>query len=146
MLLGKAQTTGTLDFILGVEVHGGPVRLDRVEKLPACGLFLKVRMRLVERVLIFGRQAICDKHSSTTFTTALHLLDFSIPAIPLDQIRRHNFCQLFMRDTKPAFNNFHSSTFLFLLPCRYRSGVTPVRSRENRYICAVNYKHLAIYG
>lgn len=51
LLLGEAQTTGPLDLILGIEVHGEPVRFDKVEELPARSLFLKVRVRLVERVL-----------------------------------------------------------------------------------------------
>ena len=77
LLLGEAQTSGTLDLIFGVEVHGQAVRLDRVEKLPARGLFLKVRMRLVERVLVFYRKAINGEQRWSPDAGPADLLDFT---------------------------------------------------------------------
>ena len=77
LLLGEAQTTGPLDLILGIEVHGEAVRLDQVEELPARGLFLQIRMRLVERVLVFYRKAINGEQRWSPDAGPADLLDFT---------------------------------------------------------------------
>ena len=50
----------------------------------------------------------------------------------------HDLQKFRLRNTKYVVKILHLS--FSVLPCRHRSGVTPVRSRENRYICLFNYK------
>lgn len=138
LLLGEAQPPGPLDLILGVEVHGEAIRLDRVEKFPARGLFLKVRMRLVERVLDLRGETIDREQSCYILTGSADLLNSTSLHQFLKGLITYDAFQIGVTCAKYVIIQFHSSTFCFApVPVSLRNNACAFTG-NNRYICLSN--------